>query len=227
MEQYWDKNGNIHREGEKEANIAQKAYSALLSKLANINKQDALIYGMASLIPAAKGVSELQAIKPFLNEIWNGRNLFLTIPYNLKNLEQKINYAKEGEKYFKENLVNNPVETKWGTAYFVGNRANETDPKYIWQYPFTRYNLSKAINNTPFPNYKKATRPDTSYFDNVEVNMLGKKYDYQLRNSKSQKRKEFYNIKNYDKFKKDIERAKTQYPKIYQEYIDLLNKTDL
>ena len=60
-------------------------------------------------------------------------------------------------------------------------------------------------------------------FDNVEVNFLGNKYDYQVRNNTNGKNKDLYNIKDYKFFEKDLEEIKDD-PILYQKFIELNNK---
>ena len=92
----------------------------------------------------------------------------------------------------------------------------------MWLLPFSRFNLSRAKQNTPFPNVKPQ-KTNTEKFDNLKINFLGKSYDYQIRNNKNDKSLDLYNIKDYKYFKKDIEKIK-QDPDLYQQFLDLQNK---
>lgn len=171
-----------------------------------------------------KGISNAyntyKGIKPFLGDIWQGRNLWLRKPYNWMNKTEQKQYANDGKNYFKNCLVNNPVDTIIGEVNFKGNRAKETPAKYMWQYPFARYNLSRAKKNTPFPN-KKEQRVDASKFDNLEINMFGKKYDYQIRNNLNDNSKDMYNIKPYEFLNNDIEKLKLENPNLYQKFLKM------
>ncbi len=163
-------------------------------------------------------------IKPYLGEIWEGRDLYLRKPYDWMSKQERNSYANKGVEFFKKHFVDNPVSTILGDVDFHGNRAAETNPRYMNQYPFVRYNLSKADKNIQVPNYKPELRNNTEKFDNLVVDMFGDKYVYQVRNNKNNTTNDFYNINKYDSFLNNLEKLK-QNPELYQRFLDM-NKID-
>lgn len=177
------------------------------------------------LIPASlKTAQWFKGIRPYLGDIWKGLNLFIRKPYDWMSPSERNQYADKGAEYFKNNMVGNPVNTKFGEFTFYGNRANETNPRYMNQFPFARYNLSKAKKNIPTPNYKPNIRNNTNRFNNLEVDFFGKKYVYQGRSNKNYKNNDFYSIREYDKFINDIETKLKKDPELYQKYLDMQNE---
>ena len=167
---------------------------------------------------ASKGLKTIGGYLPYMNDVWQGRGLLFS---NLLNTRKET--RKLGENFVKENLANNPINTKYGKIEFKNKLANETDPRHMWQFPFARFNLSRAKNNIKVPNKKPNQKPDVDYFDNIEVNFLGRKYDYQIRNNKNNKLKDLYNIKDYRLLERDLEEIKNN-PELYQKFNKLNNK---
>ena len=170
---------------------------------------------------AGRGLKTIGGYLPYTNDIWQGRGLLFS---NLLNTRKET--RKLGENFIKEYLSNNPINTKFGQIEFKNKLANETDPQHMWQFPFARFNLSRATNNTNIPNKKPDSKPDVDYFDNIEINFLGKNFDYQIRNNKNNKLKDLYNIKDYKLLEKDLEEIENN-PELYQKFIDLNNNKGL
>ena len=115
--------------------------------------------------------------------------------------EQKA-FGRLGKRFYKDNIQphvehNNLI----GDVNFPGNQARKTDYNYMEQYPFLRYNIKNAKENTYLPNNKP--RLDANGFDNLRVNWLGKDYAYQIKNSAYDGTKNFHNIKPYELLEKD------------------------
>ena len=233
--QYWDKNGNIFDDSLPDAGIVQQAYNKAIAGLTNaknwLNEENSNsdAYKQKQNLLLSLGLTALgtaqpyNGIKPYLKEILAGRELFLKKPYDLMSKEEKNAYADKGEKYYKEYLNGNPVASLVGEVVFNNNRARETHPRNMWQYPFVRFNLSRAKNNTPTPNYKPDVRNNTEMFNNLDVNMFGKKYIYQLRKNKNYNNNDFYNITEKDAFLNNVEKLK-QDAELWQKFIDMQKK---
>lgn len=171
--------------------------------------------------PALKGAQWFNGIRPYLGDIWKGLDLFIRKPYDWMSTPERNQYANKGAEYFKSYMVGRPVNTKFGTYNFYGNRAYETNPRYMNQYPFVRYKLSKAKKNTPTPNYKPDERNNTERFNNLEINFGGKKYVYQGRYNKNYKTNDFYNIREDAKFRNDIETKLRNDKDLNQKFLDM------
>lgn len=169
----------------------------------------------------APSISFYNRISPFTKEILAGSNLWLRRPYKWMNAEQKRQLATDGEAYYKKYMHDHPVNTPIGEIDFKNNRASETRAEYMWQYPFVRYKLSNAKDNTKIPNVKK-DKIDRSYFDNLKIDLFGRSYDYQIRNNPKGE-KDFYNIKPYDLLNKNIEDIKKE-PDLFNKFLELNKK---
>ena len=163
-------------------------------------------------------------VSPFAKEIIEGRKLWLRRPYKWMNQEQKKEVIKDGEEFYRTHMYEHPVNTPTGVVDFKANRAKETRAEHMWQFPFVRYNLSKTKDNIKVQNLKPH-KTDRAYFDNLKVNLFGKKYDYQVRNQVDGG-KDFYNIQPYNLFEQKLEKLK-QHPDLYKKLQELNNDIDL
>lgn len=184
-----------------------------LAAIGNLGKVKPFLGGLYD-----RGLNLYNEYQPYLNDIWQGRDLIFSNLFNTGKQARKL-----GGKYLKEHLKDRPVDTDFGTINFRNKLINETNQENLWQVPFARFNLSRAKNNIKMPNTKPEKRTDSDVFDNIEVNFLGKKYDYQVRNNNNDRTKDLYNIKKYKFLEKDIEKLKNN-PELYQKFIELNDK---
>lgn len=144
-----------------------------------------------------KGLNYIKDYAPYINDIWQGRNLLLHKDFNKMTPKEYTNYGNTGKEFFKRILhpqkANNEIV---GEIIFPNGSAGKSDYKYMEQYPLLRYNINKAKDNKFIKNYKN--RKDTDGFNNLKVKWKDKDYTYQIKNNKYDKTNDFYNIKPYD-----------------------------
>lgn len=187
--EYWDSKGQIYNDNAKQLTPQEKAYNFLLSKLSNVNKEDALMGAITMALPMTKA--------KYLPKVIAGARLLYHKPFEkMSELEQKT-YRKEGTKYYKNYIKDKIVHNDTiGDIDFKGGQAGESDFQYMEQYPRLRSNIKKATDNINLP--PKYPRDDATSFDNLKVHWRGKDYDYQIRHNPFLKTPDFYNIKPYD-----------------------------
>lgn len=138
------------------------------------------------------GIKAFKDIKPFLGDIWHGRNLLFG--NNTKAIGK--NYYKN---YIHPYNVNNKI---MGNVSFPNSMAGKIKAEYVEQLPFLRYFTHKNKNVLKVPNNKN--RLDANGFYNMKTNWKGKNYDYQYKINKYSKEPEFYNIKPYELFEEEV-----------------------
>ena len=184
---------------------------ALFAKKANPKK---------AIKTVVQNTKSLVDFMPYVQDVWQGKHILLRKPYDWMNKQEREDFINDATEYFDNYMVDHPVHTPFGDIEFRGNRAAESNPRYMRQYPLVRYNLSKTSKNIPTPNYKPLKRPDVERFDNLEVDTLGGKYIYQIRNNKFDKTKDFYNINEYGNFLNNLEKLKRD-PELYQQFLNM------
>lgn len=121
------------------------------------------------------GTGALITNAPYLNDIWQGRNLLLHKPFKWMSKQEFKNYGKIGEQYYKNFLQKNPVNIKeYGKVTFGRHNKGKDNTINMEQYPFLR----KNIENSKWEfNSNNKNEPDRTYdhFYNTYRNNL---YDY-------------------------------------------------
>ena len=164
-----------------------------------------LVMGTMGIYQAGRTAFELA---PYAKDIWAGRNLIFHKPFPIMNNLEKQQLKENKIDFYKNFLHNNPLETSFGTVNFRNRQSGEIDTKYARQLPLLRYKISKFNKNDSIPMQDFKQRPHIKYFDNFKTKWLGKDYDYQIRHNNNDNSIDFYNIKEYELFKKDLKDPK-------------------
>lgn len=230
--QILDKNGKIHYVDENKQNInsinpIQKAYRNVLANyenakdfvnlpLTNENKKDFANNILTGELAILGGITPIR-VNSKLNSAYE---LFFHKPFSkMDNLEKAV-YTQNGKDYYKKYLSKMHSYNKaTGKVDFYNAQAGEPDLEYMEQYPLLPLliRLGKDNKNEPAKmkynaqTGKYSRRQDATDFDNLKVWWKGKNYDYQIRNNPYLPNKDFYNIKPYELFLKELE-AKERTP---------------
>lgn len=125
------------------------------------------------------GVNWFNGIKPYLGDIWAGRNLLFHKPFKKMTPEEFENYNNLGTDYYQYHLQKKPVNIKgYGQVTFGRHNRGKDKTQDMEQYPFLRKNLENSTwsRNT---NYKNETDRNYDHFTNT---YMGNEYDYLIEN---------------------------------------------
>lgn len=222
--EYWDKNGKIHNDNNLKLNPLQKAYRKVIANISNIDsinkmpsnnefKRDLtnkLLNAELAMLTGSLGIR----LHPQLNSAY--KLLFHKPFYKMDNFE-KATYEQQGKEYYKTYLNKNQAYNKAiGTVDFTNAQAGEPNLEFMEQYPLARFLIWSGKENKFIPTKPKINkttgkiyeRKDATGFNNLKVRWKGKDYDYQIRENPSLPNPDFYNIKPYELFLKEIEQNK-------------------
>ena len=118
---------------------------------------------------------------PYIQDIWQGRNLLFHKPFNQMSKEEIKSYGKLGENFYQKFLQNNPVNIKnYGEVNFGSKNKGKDKTINMEQYPFLRKNLENAEYKYS-SNYKNEPDRVYDYFENTHKNNL---FEYLIENIK-------------------------------------------
>lgn len=126
-----------------------------------------------SSVPVIKGsvsaYNAFNSFRPFLKDLWEGRELFFANKGNLKD------YKNKGIEYYKNFLQSNPIEKEgYGIINFNRKNRGKDQTENFGVYPFLRQQLFKSRIGEA-TNYKN--EPDRVY-DHLYNTHNGNLYDY-------------------------------------------------
>ena len=170
--------------------------------------------GFIGGVGGALGGGALGALGGYTSKLNSARKLIYHKPYETMNKEEARAFKGMGKKYYKDYIQFRSVENPYyGKFNFVGSQAGKPDYKFMEQYPFLRKNLQNASDNIGIKNNKE--RIDSLGFNNIKVNFKGKDYDYQIRKNSNNLENDFYNIKPYELFEKELNQGFQKESKLY------------
>lgn len=104
---------------------------------------------------AAGGYKAFKEIKPFLGDIWAGKELLFHKPFNEMNSYELNKYNQKGLDYYQNYLQQNPIyKDNFGLIEFGRKNKGKDLTKDMGNYPFLRKNLSEAIEEISPTNTK-------------------------------------------------------------------------
>ena len=134
---------------------------------------------LLGLSGTASGLKKVVEYAPYLNDIWQGRDLLFHKPFNRMSNEEFKSYGKLGRQYYKDHLRNNPVDIKdYGLVEFGRTNMGKDKTTNMEQYPFLRKNLQNAVK-TGTTNTKNEADRVYDHFQNTHKNNL---YNYIIEN---------------------------------------------
>lgn len=127
----------------------------------------------------SNGIKKIAEYAPYINDIWQGRNLLFHKPFNKMSSEEFKSYGKLGRQYYKDHLQNNPVDINgYGLVEFGRTNRGKDNTANMEQYPFLRKNLQNATQMDTTNNKNEIDRI-YDHFYNTHKNNL---YDYIIEN---------------------------------------------
>ena len=147
---------------------------------------------------ANKGLKNIGGYLPYINDIWQGRDLLFHKPFDQMTKNEFRQYGNLGEKYYQEHLQNNPVEIKnYGEIRFGAKNKGKDKTRNYEQYPFLRKNLENANKENFSTNYKNEADREYDYFSNIyngdlfhylieNIKDVGKRYKMMKNKSKGE-----------------------------------------
>lgn len=104
---------------------------------------------------AVRGYKAFKDIKPFLSDIWAGRNLLFHKPFKYMNKAELKKYNQKGSDYYQNYLQNNPIyKDNLGLIEFGRKNRGKDLTENMSNYPFLRKNISEATEEISPTNTK-------------------------------------------------------------------------
>ena len=139
---------------------------------------DMLTPALSSIPVLKSGVyaySTFNSLKPFLKDLWEGRDLFVHKPFNKMNKKELKDYKSKGLEYYTNFLQNNPIEKEeYGRINFNRKNRGKDLTENFEVYPFLREQLQGSrLGETT--NYKNEI---DRVYDHLYNTHNGNLYDY-------------------------------------------------